>query len=307
MSFKIEFNATGTSQKLSLYRGIYKFECWGASGGDESPIQGASGAYVSGVLTITKHIDFFVYVGKKGVHGTNPSFNGGGRGSNYGASGGGATDIRLVDNQEIEGLKSRIIVAAGGGGANKHADKCKGGCGGILEGEQGYTTSLGYDVTAPTGGTQKSGGKNGSPTYTDASRNGSPGTFGTGGAAAANKGWGGGGGGGYFGGGGGADATKSTSSGAGGSSYISGYQGCLAINKSTTSVANPIMLNHPNHYSGIVFRRIEVKDGLVLQRNDEGFAAVTLLYNDICSIGRKNRKIDLSFSSLTLITVIIKN
>ena len=94
-----DFNATGSSKKISLSRGVYLFECWGASGGDDGSIKGGSGAYVSGRITINKATDFYVYVGKKGVHGTTASFNGGGRGSSNGASGGGATDIRLIDNQ----------------------------------------------------------------------------------------------------------------------------------------------------------------------------------------------------------------
>ena len=60
-----EFNATGSSQKVTLYRGVYQFECWGASGGDEGTIKGASGTYVSGVLSLYKRTVFMSMLEKK--------------------------------------------------------------------------------------------------------------------------------------------------------------------------------------------------------------------------------------------------
>ena len=301
MGFYQEFSATGSPQKLSLQRGTYKFECWGASGGDESNTKGASGAYVSGVLSINRRINFYLFVGKKGEHGAMPSFNGGGRGSERGASGGGATDIRLINDEGIEGLKSRIIVASGGGGANCYPSECAGGCGGILTGEKGYTSGPGSDVVAPTGGTQTSGGEKGHSVEDDSSRHGTDGTFGSGGMAAANENFGSGAGGGYFGGGGGSDSLYSTASGAGGSSYISGYPGCKAINKTTTSIEKPIMLDHPNHYSGLVFHNIEVVEGKDLKRNKDGLIRITILNFDNCSMKIFNKYHESRFSILYFI------
>ena len=36
--------------KTTLIQGIYKFECWGSSGGDSYPYIGGRGGYVSGVI-----------------------------------------------------------------------------------------------------------------------------------------------------------------------------------------------------------------------------------------------------------------
>ena len=60
-------------------------------------------------------------VGEKGKNKREVSFNGGGYGgygSPYGYSGGGASDIRLIDGDwdNLESLKSRVMVAGGGGG-----------------------------------------------------------------------------------------------------------------------------------------------------------------------------------------------
>ena len=286
--------------------GRYLIECWGASGGDEKNAKGASGAYVSGVLTIYNHIDFYVYVGKKGANGKSFSFNVGGRGSTTGSSGGGATDIRLVDDEGIEGLKSRIIVASGGGGASNHSKGCTGGSGGILKGEDGYKTGPGSDVVASTGATQISGGERGYPVASNPSFNGTNGYLGNGGNSAANENYGSGAGGGYFDGGGGADSQYSTSSGAGGSSYISGFHGCKAISNSTTSIWNPIMLDHPNHYSGLIFKRIKVKEGKYLQRHDDGHVTITLLNSEDCSFNKNSRRNDICLVSLVIMTIAIK-
>ena len=241
---------------------------------------------------------------KKGVHGLIPSFNGGGIGSNTGASGGGATDIRLIDNQEIDGLKSRIIVASGGGGANSYSEGCTGGCGGIIKGEDGKRNGVQGDCIAPTGATQSSGGYKGYPVPSNPNGEGTSGSFGSGGIA--HQGWGSGGGGGYFGGGGGSDGSAGTSSGAGGSSYISGYKDCLAISSSTVSISNPIMLSHSYHYSGKVFRQIQVKEGSELQRNDDGHVTITFISNDNCSCARNHRVHDSYIIKLIYIFVMIK-
>lgn len=75
----------------------------------------------------------YVYVGQSGITGiitANPSWNGGGAvtsgcsdGNNY--SGGGATDFRLISGNwdDFNSLKSRIMVAGGGGGVVSAYDK----------------------------------------------------------------------------------------------------------------------------------------------------------------------------------------
>ena len=283
------FNATESSQKIVLPRGTYLFDCWGASGGDINSIKGSSGAFVSGKISISEKKTFYIYVGKKGNNEISRSFNGGGRGSSYGASGGGATDIRLVDDQDLSGLKSRIIVASGGGGANKHFDGCSGGSGGIIRGEDGFKSYNRDVIVVPTAGTQKSGGKKGYTLDNNVDYNGTDGSFGQGGDAADNKNHGSGGGGGYFGGGGGSDGPGVTSCGAGGSSFISGYSGCFAVNELMTDISNPMMLDSSIHYSGLVFRNIMVIPGSDLKRDDDGRVVITFLYSSKCSFVRCNR------------------
>ena len=102
--------------------GKYNCEAWGASGGG---VSGGRGAYITGILTISKTQTLYVYIGGKGADSTNTAIpspggcNGGGNGgipygtSMGGAGGGGSTDIRLGKND----TDSRILVAAGGGGS----------------------------------------------------------------------------------------------------------------------------------------------------------------------------------------------
>lgn len=110
--------------------GYYKIECWGASGGNAGSAIGGKGAYTSGIIYLSKNEEIWAYVGEQGKNGVvsgsamDGTFNGGGPcgGTNaYGtlSTGGGATDIRLIDGEwnNFNSLKSRIMVAAGGGGA----------------------------------------------------------------------------------------------------------------------------------------------------------------------------------------------
>ncbi|WP_103013528.1 glycine rich domain-containing protein [Clostridioides difficile] len=155
MQTEWNFDAVNSAQEIILKPGKYKFECWGARGGAlgtpfESGFYYGYGGYCSGEITLKKETTLYLYVGIDGRKGYN--FNGAGYGN--GASGGGATDIRLIggtwDNEQ--GLLSRIIVAGGGGGTY---DKQHGGDGGGLKGTLG-TSSTG---AAAHGGTQFEGGR----------------------------------------------------------------------------------------------------------------------------------------------------
>ncbi len=150
-----DFDAANSAQEIILKPGKYKFECWGARGGArgtpyESGFYYGYGGYCSGEITLKKETTLYLYVGLDGRK--DYRFNGGGSGSS--ASGGGATDIRLVggewDNEQ--GLLSRIIVAGGGGGT---ADTYRGGNGGGLKGMPGR----GYNGEPYHGGTQFEGGR----------------------------------------------------------------------------------------------------------------------------------------------------
>lgn len=228
-----DFNYTGSAQTFNVPTSdIYKFECWGASGGDNSNPVGSRrniasragrGAYTSGELTLDSSATFYVYVGGAGVYGGGTKaggWNGGGtngRSSTASGSGGGATDIRLVNGawDNLESLQSRIMVAGAGGGSDNAGgtlnggDDGRGGSGGTLFGENPYINGV---VQTNMFSSQISGyafGVGASPTtVTD-----------TGGA-----------GGGYY---GGLPSNHGNGGGGGGSSYISGHHGCISYNNAS--------------------------------------------------------------------------
>ncbi len=117
------FSYTGDYQIYEVkYDGIYKLECWGASGGASRTDN--KGGYTSGNIGLLKGQILYIYVGEEGNAnvgnaGGLASYNGGGAGGNgssgYGGSysGGGATDIRLVQGlwNNTDSLASRIMVA----------------------------------------------------------------------------------------------------------------------------------------------------------------------------------------------------
>ncbi|MFI3211276.1 MAG: glycine rich domain-containing protein [Peptostreptococcaceae bacterium] len=161
-SMELIINSNGKAQSVFHYPykgevqtfvapmdGIYKFEAWGAEGGDNKyywgqnvPVLGSTasvattnnGAYAEGQSYLNKGDTIYVYVGGRGQDETsdinahsrvveNGGWNGGGNG--FGAAsagGGGATDFRL--NNDLESAKftsksaddTRILVAGGGGG-----------------------------------------------------------------------------------------------------------------------------------------------------------------------------------------------
>ena len=205
--------------------GIYKFECWGASGGGNQGTYGRGG-YTGGNMYVPTGTTYYVYVGQYG--GTartsrGKSWNGGGEGSdegNYTNRGGGATDFRYVNGawNNANSLASRFMVAGGGGGGSHHGD---GGHGGGFVGGNGHPWG---DLTGPTtcigkGGTQTAGGAKGAG-HTWGDPKPEDGSLGTGGGG---NHYGGGGGGGYYGGGGAAVTGGAMTGGGGGSSYIAGY------------------------------------------------------------------------------------
>ncbi len=195
-------------------------EAWGAEGGEgpccdpglTSP--GGLGGYVRGTLAVSPLEELYVYVGGQGTHEGTPGFNGGGAGGQWGASGGGASDVRRFG----QALENRVIVAGGGGGGNcgcpPHGE---GGDGGGLSGGDG----LSFQGWLPAGGgTQTEGGAAGT--------DGTAGTLGQGGSTAGNSYHIAGGGGGYYGGGG-----AFAAGGGGGSSYLG-----LLLDPVTVSGAN---------------------------------------------------------------------
>ena len=272
---KTEYNYTGNYQEYEVKEtGYHKIQCWGADGGNstrngKTGALGGNGGYTSGIIYLEKGEKIYIYVGGHGVDAVAKKdslngYNGGGLGTwdheddEAAGAGGGATDIRLVANEwnNFESLKSRIMVAAGGGGAT---NLTAGGAGGGLEGLtnrkrsqpgtqiSGYQFGIGQDGY----GTGKSNGVAGS-------------------------------GGGYY-GGTTSDYSDNAEAGAGGSSYVSGYEGCNAISKDSTS-ENIIHTGQSIHYSNKKFINGIILDGknskLSSKNTNNGYARIAFLDNN---------------------------
>lgn len=233
------------------------------------------------------------------------------------SQGGGATDIRLLmhtigtwgylnENVSIseqgfiedngltdESLYTRLIVAGGGGGANRYAywdspnmhyGDSEGGAAGGLKGYGGKTAACSgtriEPATNSTGGTQTAGGDgwkyNGTYSLSNNGQYGYGGIYGTFG----------GGGGGYYGGGTGGSNICVVGSGAGGSSYVSGHGGCSTLT-----------------YSGktYTFTSPEIWDGLGYKWNNSA-ATSTRGFPNTAGSGTENGHIGNGYAKITLIT-----
>jgi hypothetical protein len=262
----LTYDYTGDYQVFTAnVSGTYKVELWGAQGGGT---KGGKGAYVSGYLALNEGEKLYVYVGGQGSESpsgrSSGGYNGGGKGYSVnttypGSGGGGSTDVRYFGNVNPKsnellwnsslGLKSRIIVAAGGGG---YSIGNAGSNGGALNGL--YTTG------GSTGGTQTSGGVAASLT-----QNGTNGGFGFAGDSGAEAV--GGGGSGYYGGAGASQKSSDNKGAPSGSSFISGYTGCVAIASVDSITPKAGCSNGTSnqtcsyHYSGIIFDKGVMKSG----------------------------------------------
>ncbi len=221
------FTYTGNYQTFTAYAGCqYRVELWGAQGnGDDlSTGIGGSGAYVSGQILMSDRYDLYFYIGQHLSERKTASYNCGSTGTDNSFGGGGASDIRTVSGSwnNIDSLRSRIIAAASGGGAQEWGT-CTGAKAGGISGYDGNLCGR-NDQSVPIGGTQISGGR----TCTGCRRAGSAGLFGEGGNGGGDY-YRAGGGSGWYGGGAGGENSPSVTSGASGSSYISGHTGCVAV------------------------------------------------------------------------------
>ena len=153
-----------------------------------------------------------------------------------------------------------MVAGAGGGGLTYHS-LSKGGAAGGLTGYNGTKNGAsGTTGTTATGGSQTSGGTNGLGNHLSghASKN----LFGDiTYRSEAKSGYElSGGGNGYYSGGNGNHGVDTTGAAAGGSSFISGHEGCNAINSSSTSTA----ISHTGqsiHYSDYKFTNTKMIDG----------------------------------------------
>ncbi|MBQ1401376.1 MAG: Cna B-type domain-containing protein, partial [Firmicutes bacterium] len=311
-----DFRCTKAVQTYEVpVSGYYNFQAWGAQGSNTSgqyqntPVRsytGGKGGYTSGDVYLEQGTTIYVYVGGQGSRGNsyynNPpkvfegGFNGGGGVYSdqwYDGTGGGATDFRLTGGNwdTFDSLKSRIMVAAGGGGAGmwpgdsnssatspSRIEGGHGGAGGGLSGISG--TSERYGGTPARAGTQTGAGQNAS--------------FGKGGTAttgwesgSTRRGNAAGGGGGYYGGGALGPYHKG---GAGGSSFISGHAGCNAIAANSTQ-GSIVHTGSATHYSGTTFENTVMTAGnLSMPKPDgttetghsgDGYARITPIARDI--------------------------
>lgn len=264
--------------------GKYKIELWGAAGGSYSKAGGA-GAYTAGTIELKKGT-YYIYIGEHRNDET-ATFNGGGAGGQeYNTrSGGGATDFRLINGNwdNPKSLASRIMVAAGGGGANGYEAGSAGGAAGGLVGVGGMESQWSggsAPYTNSTGGTQTSGGIGGISNYSN--KNGENGMFGKAGSSGSHTAeHGGGGGSGYYGGGSGSYSNAVAGSGAGGSSYISGHLGCVAITSETEVTSKfgcsdgTTDLTCSYHYSGYIFENTVMKAGNDSMPTHDGTSTMT--------------------------------
>lgn len=154
------FGYTGSVQEVTLPKGRYKLQCWGAQGGSVTgtyAATGSKGGYSEGVITLTETTTLYIFVGGQGESYTsspsqtdttvlNGGWNGGGAGArttyyddgtilgiSFPRGGGGGTDIALATSsmnyesgrtkRSNTSLLSRIIVAGGGAGASAQMTK----------------------------------------------------------------------------------------------------------------------------------------------------------------------------------------
>ena len=258
---------SGSAKSITLPKGQYKLECWGAQGGNYGSYQGGYGGYSTGILTLSKKTIIYLQTGGKGSDSSiNGGYNGGGKGISSGRGGGGASDIRIEQNS----LYARVIVAGAGGGSGVTSGCSGKGAGGGISGLDGYSNA----VTSSGGNRSGSGGSQTAGGISMSSIASTKGSFGQGGPAYQYSC--GGGGGGWYGGGGAYDNDSDADgrNGGGGSGYIytsstaSNYpSGCL-LNSSyyltnaqtiagNTAFASPTGANETGH-TGNGYIRITV-------------------------------------------------
>ena len=148
-------------------------ETWGAQGGTTTK-SGGKGGYTSGNMALAKNTTIYIYVGENGNKANTTfvtAFNGGGL--THGTSdsysrGGGGTDFRLIggDWDNDNSLRSRILVAGGGGGAGMSNDEgilSGGHAGGLISymNDADKTASYGQAVADQTSGWRFGSGRPG--------------------------------------------------------------------------------------------------------------------------------------------------
>ena len=229
INYTTNFTYTGEcTTYIAKSDGYYNLEVWGAQGGNyNTTYVGGLGGYSKGIVHLTKGTTLYVCVGGQPQTVTTASvavpggFNGGGNGFNraysgiytYGQAGGGATDIRIGQNN----LYARVIVAGGGSGSN---NRISGYAGGGLSGVTGQSGYAGTQTSAGSGGSFGQGGS--------ATTSGSNYRYGASG-----------GGGGFYGGGAGTSYSDSTNY----DKYTGGGSGYVYTQATASSYPSGCLLN----------------------------------------------------------------
>ncbi|EAX93791.1 hypothetical protein TVAG_339140 [Trichomonas vaginalis G3] len=264
-----------TPYTVNLMGGTYLIEAWGSAGQAhvaQNAIPGLGG-YSSGVLVVKNSLTLYLYIGS--ISFFNSMFIYVPSSGYFFGIGGGSSDVLiklLIDL--ILSHSARVFwlrVVGGSEWANS-----KGGHGGGLEGGKGYSPcwEASCQDSISGGGIQTSGGK-AAQSYNEMI--GIKGLFGMSPVNYNSADMGGIGGNGYYSGG----SIEVAGAGGGGSSFISGYEGCVALNSSLNE--NPSPTNSSIHYSGIKFF-----NPTMIQGNNE----MPLFINSgtiNCGIGNKNR------------------
>lgn len=213
---------SGSAKSITLPKGQYQLECWGAQGGNGSgntSCPGGKGGYSKGIITLNKKTNLYLYTGGQGLNGTTYNsngattaggFNGGGSTTsiNNRGSGGGGTDIRIA----VDSLYARVLVAGGGSGSSGYTTLAGFAGGGISGKTYNNQDSSNGGSWYGGGGSQIQGGA-ANISYSNFT---TAGSFGQGGNynSGSNTYYGSGGGGGWYGGGG------AIGVGGGGSGYM---------------------------------------------------------------------------------------
>lgn len=128
---------TGGVQSVTLPKGTYKLEAWGAQGGTDASGIGGHGGYAAGTITLTADTTLYIVVGgagKAGAGATSRGYNGGGSAGTYGTSGGGggATHFAKATGvlSALKSNKGAVLVVGGGGGGGGSTGTACGGWGG---------------------------------------------------------------------------------------------------------------------------------------------------------------------------------
>lgn len=293
----LTFGYEGKPSKISLCKGQYKLEVWGAKGGDStgkgsgkrgnSAVQGGLGGYSRGILSLKQNEDVYVFVGEEGrpsnsSEGSNTKGgfpDGVGTKTGFGhdenptvpGTGGGSTSIRIG----CDTIYARVIVAGGGGGASGTYNSVDPGgfSGGLCGGNCSHRESLcNQGAGTQTGSSKGIGGCS--------SRHGDPGVFGLGATGKYQKGTYSGGGGGGSGGYGGC---AYCSSGGGGSGWTFNESSLMTFQSGDSVNASKFVLSSTYYLRDVICaggnEEFPRSDGNGTERGHagHGYAKITLL------------------------------